>query len=113
MSRDQLDSHIDADPAFLGTWSPLLDYLRLLAKAQAARSKPVPPFNHSPSRAFLIEQAVLNALAQHMPAATRLDGAPAAMRHLVALCGWDHGQPSRWFIRSVRDHYAILRSQYA
>lgn len=72
----------------------------------------VPPPRHAPSREFMIQQATLNALAQHMPAATRLDGASSAMRHLVALCGWEHGQPSDWFCRSVRDHFAVIEAQY-
>lgn len=97
---------MNVNPAF---W-PLMDEITALRRGQMF-SRTI--CKAKPSREFLIRQATLNALAQHVPEATRLDGAPSAMRQLVAICGWKHGQPSAWFCRSVRDHFSIIEAQYA
>ena len=103
MSRDQMFD--DSEARFRELWGPLAVELRPKAERKTM-----------PSRHFLVRQACLNALAQWMPICTRSDGAPSAMRWIVANTGTGNGKdwrPSRWFVQSVRDHFSLLVASYA
>ena len=105
MSRDQLFD--DSEARFRELWGPLAVELRPKAERKTM-----------PSRHFLVRQACLNALNQHMPTSTREDGPAKSMAHLVGLVGWDINwpskhEPSQWFVQSVHDHFSILVAQYA
>lgn len=59
------------------------------------------------SRQFLIQQATLNALDEWMPNIVRLDGAAAAARRVMDICGAPDLE-GHWLYRDVRKHFKLL-----
>jgi hypothetical protein len=109
MSEDQMFSQ--EERKFSELWSPIAEELRQkwFWTPQCAG---MPVALTMPSREFLVTQAVLNALHEHYKSHIDNLGTSGAMRRLIRICGWEHGQPAEWFLNSVRYHFAALEDQY-
>lgn len=111
MSKDQI--HFDDEESrFRALWGPIAMELRPDSELPKGLKTAVFVRRTNPSRDFLVRQAVLNALDEHYHSHIAHVGTAAAMRRLITQCGWEHGQPSGWFVRSVRSHFAVLAAQY-